>query len=119
MAALGTQTLLVVDDDDDIRELMGEILSDAGFECVPAASGDEARKLIDPACRFALLLSDIKMPGRTDGIELAKHFKSVCPHRPALLVSGNPDGREFPFPVLCKPLNFAQLIHTVRGLLSA
>ena len=95
---------------------MTDVLTGAGFDCTAAATGDEARTMICPDCRFDILVSDIKMPGRTDGIELAEHFTAMCPHRPALLLTGYADGRKIRFPVLQKPLIFGRLIPTIRQL---
>lgn len=60
--------ILIVDDEEPIRGLIENIASREGFECVTAASVDEALSILDRE-RFSLLISDINMPGKT-GLDL-------------------------------------------------
>jgi CheY-like chemotaxis protein len=79
-----------VEDDDLFRELVTKILSEAGFQVDQAETGDQAAKLID-VDGYALLLTDINMPGQRDGIEVAAHARSKKPGIPIIFVSARPD----------------------------
>ena len=82
--------MLLVEDDLLIREIMAEALADAGFDVTSAASGDEAALVLGHR-RFDLLLTDVQMPGRLDGIGLAAHARERDPDLPVIYVSGRPD----------------------------
>jgi DNA-binding response OmpR family regulator len=66
--------VLVVDDQEDIRDLAGLVLRDAGFDVVTASTGDEALHLAR-AGAFDLVLLDINMPGR-DGWSTLKLLRA-------------------------------------------
>jgi signal transduction histidine kinase/FixJ family two-component response regulator len=74
-------SILVVDDEVDIREGAERILKRMGFRVFKAARGDEAIKMVD-ALGPEILLLDLKMPGK-DGMEVLKH---VHEHDPGILV---------------------------------
>jgi CheY-like chemotaxis protein len=78
-------TILVVEDDRDVRELAIAVLETAGYRVLEAASGDEAHRLLlaHPDLRIDLLFTDIVMPGGLDGIDLAN---AACALRPELKV---------------------------------
>ncbi|MBV9995203.1 MAG: response regulator, partial [Caulobacteraceae bacterium] len=76
------EIVLVVEDDDKVREVTCDTLRDLGYTVVHAASGDEAIKVMTEQPQVDLLLTDIVMPGMT-GRVLADHILS---HRPALKV---------------------------------
>jgi DNA-binding response OmpR family regulator len=69
---MSTPHVLVVDDEDDIRALIKEILSDEGYEVTNAADAAEARAARDEG-KFDLILLDIWMPD-TDGISLLREW---------------------------------------------
>jgi signal transduction histidine kinase len=69
--------LLVVEDDEDARELLAALLSDEGAEVVTASTADEALSQLDAGCPD-VLLSDIGLPG-ADGIELIRRVRERLP----------------------------------------
>lgn len=86
-------TVLVVDDDINIRETLRIILNRAGYDVLLAGNGDDAIKLMgtdDNASRVDALLSDLEMPG-TDGSKLIAHFKTAYPMVPIIILSGASD----------------------------
>jgi two-component system phosphate regulon response regulator OmpR len=88
--------LLVVDDDDRIRDLLKQYLSRAGFRVTTAAGAATARRLLD-TLDFDLLVLDVMMPGE-DGFALAKWLRGrpgVRGATPVLILTarGNPDDR--------------------------
>jgi CheY-like chemotaxis protein len=90
------RVVLVVEDDDLVRETIVLELEDAGFEVLTAESGDEASFLLPKMRRIDLLLTDIRMPGRIDGWVLADMARCRRPNLPVIYASGyNPqDARE-------------------------
>ena len=74
-AAVGrVRHLLVVDDDDRIRELLKAFLTRSGFRVSAASGGDAARRLLE-ALDFDLAILDVMMPGE-DGLSLAAWIRS-------------------------------------------
>ncbi len=60
----GTETILLVDDDDQIRELISEVLEDSGYQVLKAASGEQALEIFrDKFRNIDLVLMDLNMPG--------------------------------------------------------
>ena len=82
--------LLLVEDEPLIREVMAELLEDAGFDVTAACTGDEAVILLADD-GFAILLTDVNMPGLVDGIGLAEHAREIHPGLPLVFVSGRPE----------------------------
>jgi len=66
-------TVLVVDDDEDIRDLLGDYLGDSGYEVLRAANGPEMRALLTEQVPHVVLL-DVSLPGE-DGLSLARHVR--------------------------------------------
>jgi CheY-like chemotaxis protein len=78
--------VLLVEDDDDNRELMAEVLAAAGFEVVSAASGrDGLRRLSERS--VDVIVTDVGMPGM-GGLELASAARRVAPSVPIIVVTG-------------------------------
>ena len=73
-----TERILVVDDEDSIREIVSSMLSSANYQCRQAASGLEALALLDSGEEFELMLSDLMMAG-LDGIGLLERPRNVIP----------------------------------------
>jgi PAS domain S-box-containing protein len=96
--------VLLVEDNDQVREFAADLLTQMGCAVSAAASGDEATRLLGK-CEVDLVLTDIVMPG-TSGIELAHQLRRTCPQLPVVLATGyshDVDGRGLPFPVVTKP----------------
>jgi CheY-like chemotaxis protein len=83
---MGTVRVLLVEDDDDNRELMAEVLSAAGFEVVSAASGQEGLQTLS-AGPVDVVVTDVGMPGM-GGLELARAAKAIAPAVPVIIVTG-------------------------------
>jgi signal transduction histidine kinase/ActR/RegA family two-component response regulator len=84
----GGRTVLLVEDEPDVRAYAGRVLSSAGYEVVAAAGGAEALATVaDMAAAPALLVTDVLMPGM-EGPELAASLAELQPGVPVLFVSG-------------------------------
>ena len=81
--------ILVVDDDQVIREVILRILSVRGYECETAADGLEAVALLEHA-RFDVVITDMVMP-KMDGLQLIAHIKDHHPGTDVLVITGNSD----------------------------
>ena len=79
--------VLVIDDEQVVRNLMVEILGRAGYEPIGAASAREALNLLDTP-ELSLVVSDIVMPGLS-GFELLDEVRARRPSLPVLLVTGS------------------------------
>ena len=79
--------VLIVDDDADTRDLYIFILSGVGFRCVVAASPAEAVQRAS-IVRFDLVVMDLGLPRRDDGLELARRLRTQSLPSPIVAVSG-------------------------------
>ncbi len=88
---IGTETILIVDDDISVRRLAVDTLKPLGYRILEAASGDEALELCRTTeHRIDLVLSDVVMPGM-NGYQLIESLKSEMPEIKTILMSGYTD----------------------------
>ena len=116
------EAVLLVEDEDRVRELFHWILDDAGYHVVPAGSGEAALTIVAGRdSPFDLLVTDVVMPGM-NGYELVAALRSRQPALRTLIVSGYPDGAApdagmSPDGFLTKPTSPAVLLREVRAIL--
>ncbi len=123
MSARG-ETILMAEDDQDLRELTQLFLEDLGYTVLPAKNGLEAREIeAGHEGRIDLLLTDAVMPG-CGGHELCQLFRKSRPGTPVLMMSGYPTRGEFSnlklpddIPFLQKPVDPESLARRLRELL--
>lgn len=84
----GSERILVVEDDDLVREIPVNILRDHGYEIVEARNGIEAFKLLQTEQPFALLFTDIILPGNINGADIAAMAKTKYPHIKIVFTTG-------------------------------
>jgi CheY-like chemotaxis protein len=85
----GPETILVVEDDLAVREMTCDILSQNGYLVLVAESEKQALKAWDRfGKRIDLLLTDVLIPYRTTGLELARRFKRTKPNLKIVFTSG-------------------------------
>src|SRR5271155_4705041 len=115
--------ILVVDDEEAIREIVCAILSAAGYTCKQAGSGLEALALLNSGDVFELMLSDLMMAD-LDGIGLLERTKEKFPDMPVVMVTAVHDLsvalaaiRNGAYDYLLKPFEREQLLNTVRRAL--
>ncbi len=83
-------TILVVEDDDSVREVADQMLTEAGFEVLSARDGPTGLNKFDKhADEVDLLFSDMVMPGGMNGVELAQRVLARNPSLPVILVTGH------------------------------
>ncbi len=81
-------TVLVVEDEVLIRMTLAAVLRDEGFTVIEACDADEALIAL-AATSIDLLLTDVRMAGSMDGLDLAVRVKSTMPHLKIVVVSGH------------------------------
>lgn len=122
----GAETILLVEDEDFVRKVTGEVLESAGYRIVSARCAREALEALEAQqkCPDAvdLLLADVILPGKT-GHQLAYEFGGLCPNARILLMSGYAEqlalgglsthGKRY----LAKPFSSRTLLRRVRDAL--
>ena len=117
----GTERILVVDDDDDVRRTTVRILESFGYEVCGVDCGQAARQAVAEA-NYDMLLVDVRLPDG-DGCSLVKELKKTNPNVSALLVSGYIDDgvrarvRNDGYRVLAKPFSGTALARSIRATL--
>ena len=86
--AVAGQTVLVVEDNPQVRRLTTARLRALGYDVHEAASGDAAARLIAGRNDIDAVFTDLVMPGELDGLALARHIVATYPHIRILLTSG-------------------------------
>ena len=121
----GTGTLLLVEDEPALRELVCGFLKGSGYQVLAAADGVEALALMaaEPGA-IDLVVTDVLMPGM-DGLELASALDRVAPGVGILFISGYAGEHASVLAVrpgtafLAKPFTLPQLTAEVRALIAA
>ena len=110
--------ILIVDDENSIREVLAEGLIGAGYPCSTASDAADAMRKLQ-SVRFNLVLSDIRMPGGT-GLELLEQIKDHDPDIDVIMVSGVVDTgtaiesiRQGARDYVTKPFNLTDVLFTV------
>ena len=119
------EVLVVVDDDDFIRDSYSDVLRTLGYTVLVAENGEHALQVMTAHdAPVHLVISDINMP-EMDGLEFVGMLRAAYPNIPALFVSGQsaqymmdnrdrvPEGVHF----LAKPVTMGQLANRVRHIL--
>ena len=115
-----SKVALVVDDESFARLFAVQVLLDLGFYVLEAADADEGIELLHDNEDVAMVFTDISMPGTLDGVDLARHVRSVRPDAALLVTSGHslPPGTEAEVEAafLPKPYTASILIDAIRRL---
>jgi len=113
-------TILVVDDEIFVRLDIAEVLRTAGFRVIEVGNADEASAVLNSGQSIDALVTDIRMPGSIDGIDLAARVRSAWPHMKIIVVTSYsptwPDPNVFDL-FIGKPYDPARFIQRVRQLL--
>lgn len=89
VAVRGSETILLVEDEEPVRRLAAGALTWCGFRVIEAATGVEALRLWDEhGPQIQLLLTDVAMPGGVSGVDLAQSCRGKNPTLPILITSG-------------------------------
>ena len=117
-------TVLVVDDQPPMRQLLRRMLEAEGFHVEEAPEGESALTLVQARDEpFDLVLTDLSMPG-IDGRQVSETLKRYCPTVAVLCMSADPDAVPYiesldtPVRVLLKPFTPDDLYHAVRDAIT-
>ncbi|HDS1037154.1 TPA: response regulator [Stenotrophomonas maltophilia] len=117
------ERVLLVDDTDSVRMMVGEMLSEAGYQVTLASDARQALRLLRQDPDFHLLLSDVGLPGM-NGRELADAAREINPVLPVLFITGYTeraaDRETFlgsGMSLLPKPFSLLELLAAVRSAL--
>ena len=113
--------ILVVEDNEDVRELAETMLASAGYAVVSAPSGEQALNLLDEGDAIDLVFTDVMMPGGMNGLQLADQVRARRPGTPILVTTGYmdelPAARGQRLDILSKPYRQEDLLARVRAIL--
>jgi CheY-like chemotaxis protein len=126
-AAMTTQRVLVIEDDERQRYALRLLLEESGHAVIDAASSDEARNRVAAwAAVPTLIISDLRLPGLSDGIAtIAEIRRLVGREIPAVLVTGDTDRERLRqaaaagLAILHKPFNRITLFEALSTLVTA
>jgi CheY-like chemotaxis protein len=113
--------ILVVDDNDEVREVTEQMLREIGYTTTGVGSGYDALDVLDRGDAFDLLVIDIAMPG-LNGIETVRRARERRPELKVLYVTGYADlggERQADDPRINKPFRLAELAAAVRTVLGS
>lgn len=125
-ALKGTETILLVDDEEDLLDVTAGQLEAAGYRAIRASNAKEALDLYRQNPEVDMLFTDIIMPGDMNGVQLANNIQDANPAIKVLLASGFPKqalddriGQDREYILLSKPYRETEMLKTVREILTA
>lgn len=113
-------TLLLAEDDDDLRQLLADALRSDGYQVIEARDERQWSQLLASRPHIDMVVADVSMPGRHDGVELANQVRQQHAGVPILLITGHayedialPEGAGY----LAKPFAVGELLRYVETTL--
>ena len=121
---LGSESVLVIEDDAEVRETVAHTLNILGYNIVAAVNPEHAWELLQDGLRIDLIISDIKMPGNMTVIDFLRRLEQQGLDIPVIFATGYSadvlvqeslvEGR---YPVMFKPFSLQEMSHQVRSVL--
>lgn len=118
------ETILVIEDDPEVRNLAEMMLGNLGYRVICAADANIARQTVESSSGINLILSDVILPGGTSGPEFADELRTSHPEMKVLFMSGYPAEAakrkgflDADSMLLNKPFRIAQLAKAVKAAL--
>ena len=119
----GSGTVLLVEDESDVRELARRVLEKGGYEVIPVASAREALLIAEGSAVIDVVVTDVVMPGGMSGVEMGERLSRTRPTLPVLYMSGYTDDARIHgktasgrLPFLGKPFQPAELLARVQTM---
>lgn len=121
----GNETILVIEDDEEIRNLITTTLPEFGYSIITAVDGEDGiEKFRENSSKIQLVITDVIMPKKS-GVEVCAAVKSLCPDMPVILISGytsdfiaDKGGMLKDMTLLLKPLQPMELLTKIRKTLA-
>jgi signal transduction histidine kinase/ActR/RegA family two-component response regulator len=104
----GSETILVVEDNTDVAEVVVSMLETVGYNVLVADNAASALSILEKRHRVDLLFTDLVMPGRMNGLQLARAAKKLRPEIKVALASGYAGSAGFPDEAGCEGFLFIQ-----------
>jgi len=110
-----TQRILVIEDDEHVRETTAQTLQHLNYQVMQAADGQQALQQLHQVANIDLVLSDVRLPGSLQGNHIVQQVRQKYPHIRCLLMSGHAsqpdcyDGYGNLIPFLAKPYSMDEL----------
>ena len=119
----GSERILVVEDNDEVRQGVVDLLTGWGYRVVAADRPERAAAILEKDPAFDLLFSDVVMPGAMTVMELAALAQRLRPGIAVLLTSGYardliPEKERHDYPLIAKPYRGEELMARLRGVLA-
>ena len=121
--APGRETVLLAEDEPQVRRLIHTVLEQAGYTVLVAENGEHALRVARSTPHIDLLVSDVRMP-QLGGVELARRLRAIWPGLKVLLMSGYPDieavsaqDSGMSLGLFAKPFGTSELLDRVRSAL--
>lgn len=122
----GSERILVVEDNEGVREIPAGILRNQGYQVVEAEDGEEAIRHLQDGPPFDLLFTDIALPGGMNGVQIAEQAKRIQPDIKVLFTTGYAEnavarnGKLDPgITLVNKPYRRTELLEKVRAMLDS
>jgi signal transduction histidine kinase len=122
--AVNGETVLVVDDEPNVRMLVAEVLEELGYASREADDGNAAWKILESKCRIDLLVTDVGLPGGMNGRQLADAALIARPELKILFITGYAensllgDGQLKPnMHIVTKPFSLETLSHRIKEIM--
>ena len=120
----GNETILLVDDEAAIRQMVSEFLTEAGYRVIEALDSASALKQAEKTAYLDLLLTDIGLPGTMNGVALAAAMKTRYPSLKVMFITGFAEGKSLvsvdaTTRILTKPFSLTDLGQQVASLIHA
>jgi CheY-like chemotaxis protein len=115
-------TVLFVEDEPLVRDIIAEELRDAGFDVLVAEDGDVASAFLAASAAVDVLFTDIRLPGQLDGWAIARLARQLRSNLPVIYASGYTVDRSAQVPgaiFLNKPYQPSQVVEAIERLLRA
>jgi CheY-like chemotaxis protein len=120
------ETVLLIEDEHGLRDIIGEVLRDAGYRVLTAQDGPTGLQVLNSDTRVDLLLTDVGLPGGLNGRQVADAARVHRPKLKVLFITGYANtaavgnGRLAPgMEVMTKPFEIGALANSVRALIDA
>lgn len=116
-------SILIVDDELMLRDVVVEALQDHGYDVLVASDGPGALEILRGPGRIDVVFSDVSMPNGMSGVELAERAAEIRPGIRVILASGFAKGQLPPIPkgvaFLPKPYRIGQLVESLRNVMGS
>jgi CheY-like chemotaxis protein len=116
--ALNEKLILLVEDHALLRGMVVNMLMTLGYAARAVATADEALELMSGGFRPHVVFTDIRTPGRHNGVDLARWVRKECPAIPVLLQTCYARLYTDEFPIVTKPYTELQLSQEIENVLA-